>query len=256
MRSPYAKLFAMLVLVLGFFFVFGTFDNVRIFGHAVSLLPLPDRMPDAGRTQAGDTSVATVRSAVSEDTLRTVKSILMAGDSMFENLSRRLAAYAHANDMQAYVVVWYGSTTENWAESGRLREYVQQFRPDAVMLCIGGNELFVRDVDKRISYVRQIVEGTDGVPYVWIGPANWTDDTGITTLIRQATGDSLYFDSGRLSLPRAEDGIHPTRRAANLWGDSIVTWLNRRPWFAGRMLDVPRQETAYPDTLILFSPDD
>ena len=57
--------------------------------------------PSAGKSRAKKPLAGPVR-------------ILFVGDSMLEELSRRLDDYAVANGHTLQTVVWYGSTTEKW----------------------------------------------------------------------------------------------------------------------------------------------
>lgn len=151
--------------------------------------------------------------------------ILMFGDSMLEGLGKRLCDYAMENNCDLTNVIWYSSSTKLWAETDTLEFFLNQVRPDYVLLCLGSNELFVRDLDKRNRYIANIVERLSPCPFVWISPPNWKPDTGINDLIIQNVGESRYFDSRELELDRASDHAHPTHAAAALWMDTIVSWL-------------------------------
>lgn len=115
-------------------------------------------------------AIATVERAPLDTTK---KNILFIGDSMLERLSPRIAAYAEENEHQMNTVIWYGSSTEVWATSGRVKECIRKYRPDYIIISLGGNELFITDIiARRTKYVKQIVADFAGIPYVWIGPPN------------------------------------------------------------------------------------
>lgn len=152
--------------------------------------------------------------------------ILMIGDSMLEGLIRRMDDYTTENGYQLSGVIWYSSTTHIWAITDTLEYYLDSIQPDYVMLCLGANELFVRDLPKREQYISTIIGKLGTRPFVWIGPPNWTRDTGINDLIGSMVGEDRFFDSRNLELERAEDRIHPTRWAAAQWMDSIALWMN------------------------------
>ena len=61
----------------------------------------------------------------------------------------------------------------------RLDYYLQQVKPTYVVICLCSNELFVRDLDQREEYIKTIISKIGNVPFVWISPPNWKDDTGI-----------------------------------------------------------------------------
>jgi len=173
-----------------------------------------------------DTSTVTprpIRVAVPDSTkLR----VMIFGDSMLEWLSKRLCDYAMENNYDLSSVLWYSSSTKLWAETDTLQYFLDRIKPDYILLCLGSNELFVRDLAKREKYIAKIVQQISDKPFVWISPPNWKPDTGINDLIIQAVGIDRYFDSRNLELERASDNAHPTRTAAALWADTIASWLS------------------------------
>lgn len=151
--------------------------------------------------------------------------ILFFGDSMLEGLAPRLCDYSMENDCDMTGVIWYSSTTQLWAETDTLDYFLNLSKPDLVLLCLGSNELFVRDLTKRDKYIGEIVRKLADRPFVWISPPNWREDTGINDLIRKRVGIHRFFDSRYLDLDRTRDKVHPTRVAATYWMDSIVSWM-------------------------------
>lgn len=152
--------------------------------------------------------------------------IMIFGDSMLEWLAKRLCDYSLENGYDLSSIIWYSSSTKLWATTDTLQYFLDRIQPDYVMLCLGGNELFVRDLAKREKYIATIVERIGNRPFLWIGPPNWKKDTGINDLILKQVGEGRFFDSRGLELDRAEDNMHPTRSAAALWMDTIASWLN------------------------------
>ena len=152
--------------------------------------------------------------------------IMIFGDSMLEWLAKRLCDYTLENGYDLSSIIWYSSSTKLWATTDTLQYFLDRIQPDYVMLCLGGNELFVRDLSKREKYIDTIVKRIGDRPFLWIGPPNWKKDTGINDLIRQRVGEGRFFDSRELELDRAEDNMHPTRSSAALWMDTIAVWLS------------------------------
>ena len=179
------------------------------------------------------------------DTTR--KNILFIGDSMLERLSPRIAAYAEENGHQMNTVIWYGSSTEVWATSGRAKECIQKYRPDYIIISLGGNELFVNDIiARRTKYVRQIVAEFADIPYVWIGPPNWKKDTGINKMIQSVVPKGNFYLSYTPDqhYERAKDGAHPTPASAAKWADRICKWIveeSNNPI----VLNLPQKARAY-----------
>ena len=155
----------------------------------------------------------------------TSQRILLIGDSMLEGLMLRLHDYVKYNDHKLKVVIWYSSTTKWFGETDTLGYFIDQFNPDYVMLVLGANELFIRDIiERRNPYVKNILKTIGQRKFIWIGPPNWTDDTGINELIKKNVGEGRYFPSKDLEYDRYEDGAHPTKKSAAKWMDSVATW--------------------------------
>lgn len=152
---------------------------------------------------------------------------LLIGDSMNENLRTRLNDYCIANNYDMHCVIWYGATTKQFGTSDTIAYFIEKHKPTYVLLTIGSNELFIRDIiEKRTDYAKHIVEQLGRMPYVWVGPPNWKEDTGINDLIVSHVGESRYFESKRIKMDRYKDGAHPTKTAAFMWMDSIALFLS------------------------------
>ncbi|MDO4510596.1 MAG: SGNH/GDSL hydrolase family protein [Bacteroidales bacterium] len=233
MKKNYFSLFALLLTAFAFFagmsFFGDDFEDTcgiktasfasDLFKHSPSQLAHAD-------TLGGKDSTATALKPAPFDT--TKKNILFIGDSMLERLSPRIAAYAEENGHQMNTVIWYGSSTEVWATSGRVKEKVAQYKPDYILISLGGNELFINDIiARRTKYVKQIVAEFGNIPYVWIGPPNWKPDTGINDMIRSVVPEGSFYLSYTPDqhYDRASDGAHPTAASAAKWADRICRWI-------------------------------
>ena len=158
----------------------------------------------------------------------TSQKILLIGDSMLEGLGPRLKDYTAYNNHDLKTVIWYSSSTEYFGTSDTLKYFINQYKPTYIMLVLGANELFVNDIKRqRQHYVRKILTQIDTLNYVWIGPPNWKDDTGINDLILNNVGKGRYFPSKNLNYKRAKDGAHPTHESSAIWMDSIASWIMR-----------------------------
>ena len=137
-----------------------------------------------------------------------------------------MASYAKHNGHKLNTVIWYSSTSEVWGRCDTLRHFIRKYRPDYIFVCLGANELFVRDIiTKRAKYVDRILSQIGSIPYVWIGPPNWKKDTGINQLVSSKVTAGTYFMSDGMHFDRAKDGAHPTRSSAALWMDSVARWM-------------------------------
>lgn len=195
-------------------------------------------------------SVATPEAVIVNDT--TQQRILFVGDSMVEGLSKRMRQYAAANEHELLNVVWYSSSTKIWAECDTLTHFIRQFDPTYIMICLGGNELFVRDLDKRDNYVKKIIREVGDKPYIWIGPPNWKEDTGINDVIERNVETHRFFPSKNLTYERGKDGAHPTYTSAAKWMDSIAVWIGSETRYHIRM-ELP-QATEREGRTVLLQP--
>ena len=183
------------------------------------------------------------------DTTR--QTILFFGDSMLEGLCRRLIDYAVENGHELHTVIWYSSTTQIWAETDTLQYFINKYHPTFLMTCLGGNELSVRDLDRRNSFIKSIIKKMNRYPFVWIGPPNWKEDTGINEMIVTNVGESRYFESKRLKYNRYKDGAHPTRESAAMWMDSIAVYLQNDALVPIEMTPPDKYYKKVPHTTVL-----
>ena len=89
----------------------------------------------------------------------------------------------------------------------------------------GSNEPYLKKPDIRRPEVKKILEVIDTIPYVWIGPPNWTEDSGINDMIESMCRPGSFFRSAGMEFKRKADHVHPTRESSSLWVDSIMRWL-------------------------------
>ena len=250
---PYIKLLIVLSVTFAVMIALSELKDVRILGYEIATMQ-NDGAKGIDTITHSDTPIKNTVDTVclaEEDTVPCT--ILLLGDSMVEGLRLRLGAYAYHNGHKLYTVIWYGSTTKKWAESGKIRHYIYDMKPDYVMICLGGNELFVRDINSHRKYVRKIVSEIGQIPFVWIGPPNWKDDTGINALIYSEIGNR-FFVSKDMQFERADDGRHPTKESSYEWMDSVVRWMKHS--VPHPRLNTPQMKIKNPYKTIVLTPDD
>lgn len=261
-NKEYIGLWLILTVALGLFLALSAFDTINIGGIELKSSGMLDRLtqvPDTlgsdddtiiGDTIAGDTIPTDTVPCIDESP----QTILFIGDSMLEGLSPRMAAYANENGHTLYSVMWYSSTSEVWGETTKLKEYIEQFKPTYVFVSLGANELFVRNIkERRDKFVKAIISQIGELPYVWIGPPNWKEDTGINELIEKNTRKGSFFLSNGMHFDRAKDGAHPTRKSAGLWLDSVARWMPEHAAHPIKM-NKPEAQTAKAKRLIVLQP--
>ena len=179
--------------------------------------------------------------------------ILFIGDSMVEGLRYRLSQYATANGHSMECVIWYSSSSKYWGQCDTLDYFIRRFDPSYIFVCMGANELFVRNLEEREAAVAEIIRKMGDLPFIWIGPPNWKPDTGINDILLRLCGKNRYYPSLRLSYERAKDGAHPVLKSYNMWADSVSTWL--RDSSAHPILwDIPAQDTPKTHGVTLLMP--
>lgn len=208
----------------------------------------------------GDTVKPVGMLAISVDTVRqtpapmdtTSQRILLIGDSMLEGLMLRMRDYTEFNHHELQPVIWYSSQSEWYGKYDTLRYFIKKYKPTYVMLVLGANELFVPNImAKRDKYVKRLLSQMDTVRYIWIGPPNWKDDTGINDMILRNVGERRYFPSKKLTYKRFKDGAHPTHESAAMWMDSIASFVMTKSMFPIRLNKPTEKRKKYPSPILL-----
>lgn len=183
--------------------------------------------------------------------------VLLVGDSMTEWLRLRLARLCHAQGYALYSVIWPSSNLVWWGRSDTLAAFIRRLKPTYVLLCIGSNELFIPGIKRRRPYVERILSQVGSLPFVWIGPPNWKEDTGINAMLQEVAGPGRFFDSRRLTYERLEDGAHPTPTSAYRWADSIAAFLRDSALYPLLLPDkLPADKVARPDLSFFLQPNE
>ena len=267
MRRHYISLWLLLSTAFAIFTIAAAVELPEIMGHRFRTADLSqitgrgDALCDTVGTliadiSAPDTMFADVAQAFPMPCDTTSQTILLVGDSMLEGLGPRLAAYAEHNGHTLYSVMWYSSSSERWGTSDKLRSYIKRLKPTYIVLCLGANELNVTNIsEKREKYVKRIIADIDTIPYLWIGPPNWRNDTGINDLIARNTGRGCFFLSNGMTFERSKDGAHPTRSSAAQWLDSVMRWMPANALHPIRM-DVPEVASARPKRVFVHQPNE
>lgn len=224
--KAYLKVIAILAVPLAFI-LFYAYSPMQLPppGWKLAKLPVGSKTEQPEPQQEAPDTIAPTSEPHSTGTDTAAQRILFFGDSMVEGLMRRMSSYAHANGHNLTNVVWYGSTTEIWAQTDTLRHFLELVQPSFVMVCIGANEQFIKEVDERALCIKLIMREIGRRPFVWIGSPAWKEDTGINSLTQSIVGKERYYDSRRLTLTRGSDHRHPTFSAASVWMDSVALWM-------------------------------
>ncbi|HKC65982.1 MAG TPA: SGNH/GDSL hydrolase family protein, partial [Pyrinomonadaceae bacterium] len=155
------------------------------------------------------------------------KTILLTGDSMSEGIGWTMREKVEAAGGRLIVQPWYSSTTVGWQSEGRMRQYIDEYKPDIVFVALGSNEIFTGDMEARARAVRDITAEIGDRPAYWIGPPSWKPDHGIVHTIEENFRPYCFYNSNDLRVPRRKDGAHPTPEGFATWTDLIWNWYAR-----------------------------
>lgn len=261
MKRDLIPLWLLIVVAFAVITIYSCVDPIKVGNVELKSSGIADRLTRArNEEEAHDgiknqkvTADAAAELKVSPDTAS--QSILIIGDSMLEGLNPALAAYARHNGHRLNSVIWYSSTSEYWGNSDTLRVFLERFKPTFIFISLGANELFVSDIaQKRDKYVKSLLRQVGDIPYLWIGPPNWKDDTGINDLIASNVAPGCYFKTKGMTFEREKDGAHPTRAAAKIWMDSIARWMPSHSSHPIRMEPPTDPSKARPDRVVALQP--
>lgn len=157
----------------------------------------------------------------------TGKTVLLTGDSMSEGIGWTMRDKVQAAGGRLIVQPWYSSTTVGWQAEGRMRQYMEQYKPDIVFVALGSNEIFINDMEARARAVRDITAEIGDRPAYWIGPPSWKPDHGIVHTIEENFRPNCFYNANDLRVPRRRDGAHPTPEGFATWTDLIWNWYAR-----------------------------
>jgi hypothetical protein len=165
--------------------------------------------------------------------------ILLIGDSQVEGLRIPFYDYCAKNKHTLLLAAtWYSSTDMLFASNDTLKNIIDRYKPDYILMVIGLNEIFTTNLELCRSAVHKIIKTFNGIPFSWIGPANWMPDKGINEVYQKEVPDGCFFLSENLTLQRARDGRHPSEKGNKVWMDSIGFWLNTKAYHHLKM-EVP-----------------
>lgn len=159
----------------------------------------------------------------------TVHNVLVFGDSMTHHLAMSISKYGTKNKYKVTGVTWESSSIPGWANSGKIDEYLKMSKPQFVVVSLGSNEMELKHFERRIPDVKKIVEKLDTIPFVWIGPPLWKEDKGVYSMLEKALPPGVLFRTEGVEIPRGPDHIHPTRKGADVWADTIMRWIRKSP---------------------------
>lgn len=180
--------------------------------------------------------------------------ILIIGDSMLEGLGPRLNDYCEENNHTLGQIVWYSSNSKWYGSCDTIPHFIERFKPTYIILAIGSGDIIAYNaIVERKPYVEKILEQVKGYKYIWVGPPNWREDSGINELIENSVKEGTFFLSKDLSFERVSDGVHPTRESASKWMDTIASFIMNKS-SNPIMLKTPKKKAEKRPSVFMLSP--
>lgn len=229
-------LFTFLMLL---FFIYSNFvkdlsyRNLTLKKSSDLILPSPTNK-NILSTKHNKNIIPTIKS-LAKDTTR--HKILLVGDSQVEGLKLPFYDYCFKNNHKIMAAfTWFAGTDMAYADSDTLKNVINKYKPDYIVMVIGLNELYKTRLEECTIAVKKILTTFNNIPYSWIGPANWTEDKGINNMYESTVDEGCFFLSKNLNLPRGKDERHPNEIGYNIWMDSIALWMNTKAYWHLNML--------------------
>ncbi|MBR5654415.1 MAG: SGNH/GDSL hydrolase family protein [Prevotella sp.] len=190
---------------------------------------------------------------------------LFVGDSMVEPIAHYFWNYAVENGHELYTVTWYGSSSYSWGGTRTLEHFMDEVKPTFIILCMGSNELTLKDMNTVTKNVNRVLEKVGDIPFVWIGPPSYTAnnpngikrwiDSGYNDQLIQLVGADRFFDSRDMQMDRARDGLHPTMKGAVVWMEQLATWMQSELTRHPVILNTPQQKSTIQNLTVMQTKD-
>ena len=203
-------------------------DATRAEGAAVAE-PEASAGPTAGSTATTVPAPATPSAEAAPAPLPKGLTVLVIGDSFAEALGAGLRTQEKDTGIRFLLKGEKATYIPEWAGPNRgVAGLMIQYKPDLVVIALGGNELAMTTPEIRAPKVKKLVELLGTTPCVWVAPPLWgIKDNGLLGIIKESSTPCRYFDSNVLApnLPRGGDKIHPTAEGQKIWAGHFLDWL-------------------------------
>lgn len=156
---------------------------------------------------------------------------LLVGDSLAVGLAppMRSRFRAAGGDLDARGI--NSTTIDHWAQGSALAESLAQSHPALTLVSLGTNDLAAKPAEHKRAHILALVGRirAAGSDVAWILPPSMplADRGGTRAILAEelARLSVPAFDSQKLTLPRASDGIHLTPAGYDMWAAHVVAWL-------------------------------
>ncbi|MDF2694997.1 MAG: hypothetical protein K0S65_3380, partial [Labilithrix sp.] len=161
------------------------------------------------------------------------KKVLHVGDSMVGGTFGLTRAFEAKLTGEGATIVRHTKVSESltsFDKTPTLKDLLRTHDPDIVVITLGANDANVPHPEAFAHSIENIVRRVGDRECWWIGPPSVKNvpgpgpsgpDMSIVAVIREHAGTCRFFDSSKLDLERASDGIHPNDRGAGKWADAF-----------------------------------
>jgi lysophospholipase L1-like esterase len=156
---------------------------------------------------------------------------LLVGDSLAVGLASPLRSRFRAAGGELAGHGINSTTIDHWAQGTTLAAALTQARPALTLVSLGTNDLAAKPADHKRPLIATLVARVraSGSGIAWVLPPSVpiTDRGGIRAILAEELAQLAVpaFDSEKLTLPRAPDGIHLTPAGYDTWAGHIAQWL-------------------------------
>jgi hypothetical protein len=184
----------------------------------------------------------------------TKQRILLMGDSECEGIYRPLNDYCIQNGHKLVAsLVWYSASIFNFAYSDTVTKIIEKYKPTYILIVVGLNELYARDLDKRKKAAQILAKKLEGIPYTWVGPANFTEDQGINKVFYESAQTGAFYLTKKLKIPKGGDKRHPNSLGYRIWMDSLAVWMQKEAKYKINLLTPIKRNQVYKSKLIILN---
>lgn len=230
---PIFGLWLLITITLVIFIGLSFAEDIKIGNHTLSKAYFPETLlakdeekeilPDT--IEIPDTVSVRQETVIEPDT--TVHNVLVFGDSMTHHLAMSIAKYGSKNNYKVTGVTWESSSIPGWRYSSKIKEYMEMVKPDFVIISLGSNEMELKHFERRIPDIQFIADEMGNIPYIWVGPPLWKEDRGVYSMLEKALPKGKVFKIENLDIERGPDHVHPTKKGADVWADTLMRWIKK-----------------------------
>ena len=228
--KPIYALWLLITIAMVIFLGISFSKDITLWGHTFTKARFPETLLAAKEEEptlpeTPPDTVPEIREAEPVPPDTTVHNVLVFGDSMTHNLAMSISKYGTKNHYKVTGVTWESSSIPGWSHSGKIKEYMEMSKPDYVIISLGSNEMELKNFERRLPDVDSVIKQVGDVPYVWVGPPLWKEDRGLYAMLEKRVPKGKLFRTEGIEIERGGDHIHPTRKGADTWADTLMRWI-------------------------------